>query len=130
MIESNQQNTLRERLKTVIEAVRYQIRWKPGCGEVHLRKRISRGHLEKNATLADYHSVIWKVLAGPDAEVYLYKYGGTEYPTIVANIENAWWLVMFDWNGVMETAFVVSNPQAYLQKPEFEDIGTLTEVMQ
>jgi len=64
-----------------------------------------------------------------EARVFLYHYGIDVYPTIVAQVGNAQWLVMFDLNGIMETAFILESPERYLAKREFEAIGSLAEVL-
>ena len=48
--------------------------------------------------------------------------------TVVATVDTRQWLVMFTYDGVMESAFVVERPERYLSKPGFEWIGSLNEV--
>jgi len=48
--------------------------------------------------------------------------------TVVAAVDTRQWLVMFAYDGVMESAFVVERPERYLSKPGFEWIGSLNEV--
>ena len=50
------------------------------------------------------------------------------YVTVVATVHTQQWLVMFTYNGVLESAFVVENPERYLSKPGFEWIESLGEV--
>lgn len=111
-----------------IKAVRAQIRWKPNSAMHHLQKRKSRGHLPANATLKDYENIILKVLQNKSAEVYHYWYNRMPYVTVVSAIENKHWLVMFSYDGILESCFVLERPERYLDKPGFERIGFLGEV--
>jgi hypothetical protein len=36
---------------------------------------------------------------------------------------------MFSFEGIMESAVVIENPQIYLSPPQFEQIGLLGEVL-
>jgi hypothetical protein len=45
------------------------------------------------------------------AEVFVYRWGDTVYPTIVAEVEGVRWLVMVCLNSVMETAFPPEDPE-------------------
>jgi hypothetical protein len=93
-----------------------------------LLKRKLRGHLPPSATLADYEQTIRAILTAPDAIVYLYRHETTFYPTVVHLTGGRLWLAMLTPDGVMETAFVVENPDSYLQPSLFERIGLLEEV--
>lgn len=117
--------------KQIVEAillVQQTIRWKPGSLQQHLRTRIRRRHLPNNATVADYEAIIQRTLSTNEAKVYLFSYD-EDYPTIVTLLEEGHWLVMFSLAGIMETAFVVERPEAYLSKPNVRYIGTLQEVL-
>ena len=111
-----------------IEAVRAQVRWKPNSAVRHLRKRKRRGHLPSTATLEDYERIILIVVQDKSAQVYRYWYNRVPYVTVVATVHTQQWLVMFTYNSVLESAFVVENPERYLSKPGFEWIGSLGEV--
>lgn len=111
-----------------IKAVRAQVRWKPNSAVRHLRKRKRRGHLPSTATLEDYERIILTVLQDKSAQVYRYWYSRVPYVTVVATVHTQQWLVMFAYDGVLESAFVVENPERYLSKPGFEWIGSLGEV--
>lgn len=111
-----------------IKTVRSQIRWRPGSALRHLQKRKLRGHLPATATLADYDAVIRSVLYDISAQVYHYWYNQVAYVTVVSSIENHKWLIMFAYDGVLESAFVVERPEQYLLKPGFEYLGLLGEV--
>jgi len=111
-----------------IKTVRGQIRWKPGSALRHLQKRKLRGHLPVTATLADYDAVIRFVLHDKSAQVYHYWYDQVAYVTVVGSVENRAWLIMFAYDGVLESAFVVERPEQYLRKPGFEYLGLLGEV--
>jgi len=47
------------------------------------------------------------------------------YPTVVCEVGGRVWLVMFSFQGIMESAFVVYDPADYLNPAMFEPIGTL-----
>ncbi len=111
-----------------IEAIRNNIRWKGNSSERHLQKRILRGHLSTTAVLADYEQVIQTVLQDKSAQLFRYWYNRSPYITIVATVQRHQWLVMFSYDCVMESAFVVDRPEHYLNKPGFEYIGLLGEV--
>ena len=111
-----------------IKAVRSQVCWKHNSAERHLCKRKQRRHLPPTATLDDYERIILTVLQDKTGRVYRYWYNGISYVTVVATVDTRQWLVMFAYDGVMESAFVVERPERYLSKPGFEWIGSLNEV--
>ena len=115
-------------LREAIRRARAEISWRPGSAERHLRKRKLRGHLPSTATLEDYEHIILAVLDDSSAQVYRYWYNRVSYVAMVAAIGDQTWLVMFDYNAVLESAFVVEHPERYLKKPGFEWIGLLREV--
>lgn len=118
----------RTQLLDAINSVRQELRWKPDSASRHLQKRKRRGHLPKSATLAEYEGVILAVLQDEAAQVYRYWFAQTPYVTVVADVEKRRWLVMFSYDGVLESAFVIERPERYLRKPGFELIGRLDEV--
>jgi hypothetical protein len=75
-----------------IEAVRAQVRWKPGSAMRHLRKRKLQGHLPPTAILEDYERIISDVLRDKSAQVYLYWYERMPYVTVVATVQAQQWL--------------------------------------
>jgi len=93
-----------------------------------LQKRKLRGHLPETATIEDYERVILAVLQDESAQVFRYWYNRLPYVTMVATVQARTWLVMFSYDSVMESAFVVECPQHYLSKPGFERVGLLGEV--
>ena len=111
-----------------IRKVRVKIQWKPNSAARHLQKRKLRGHLPPTATLEDYDRTILSVLQDKSAQVYRYWYDGIPYVTVITTIQGQQWLVMFAYDAVLESAFVVEHPQRYLKKPGFEWIGLLGEV--
>ena len=60
--------------------------------------------------------------------MFVYRWGETLYPTVVAEVEGARWLVMFDLDGMMETAFPPEDPERYLVNLRFQRLGTLEEL--
>lgn len=115
-------------IAVAIRAVQTYIRWKPGSLDRHLNTRKKRNHLPPQVTAADYEAIIQGVLTEDANIVYLFHMNGVDYVTIVEPTERPW-LVMFDLNGLMETAFIVENPQSYLNKREFSQIGTVQRVL-
>jgi hypothetical protein len=95
----------------------------------HLLKRKLRGHLSAEATLDDYKRIISTVLENADAQVYTYWHCDTPYVAVVAIIQGRHWLAMFALDGLMESAYVVENPDHYLSKPVFDLLGPLSEVL-
>ncbi|VXD12003.1 hypothetical protein [Planktothrix paucivesiculata] len=111
-----------------IGKVRDLIIWKPGKADSHLVKRVRLGHLPDDATLEQYNTIIAFVVNNPDANIYLYAYGETIYPTLVANVENHLWLVMIGLDGVLETAFPPDDPEGYLSNSAFIYLGSVKEL--
>lgn len=120
---------LRAQIVTAIQSVKLQVNWRPGSAARHLLKRKLRGHLPTEATLSDYEHIIQTVLKEAQAKVYIYRHNDIPYVAVLAVIQSYHWLVMFALDGLMESAYVVENPDAYLGKPVFELIGLLSEVL-
>lgn len=120
-----------EQITHVIAAIRRlqeQVRWKPGKTDQHLQKRIALGHLPAGATEAVYEALILRVIRTSTAEVLVYHWGESIYPTVVSDIDGSLWLVMLGLDGVMETAFPPADPDTYLASPQFLRLGTLEEI--
>lgn len=113
---------------SAIQSARRLLRWRPAKAHEHLAKRLRLGHLPPGATLGDYEALIHRILRAPDAEVYLFTFHQTFYPTLVYTIAGGLWLVMLDLEGGMETAFLVELPQLYFADPRFERLGLLQEL--
>lgn len=120
---------MKSQIARAIQLVRTEICWKPNSAERHLEKRKRRKHLPEEATLDDYENIIRQVLHDESAQIYLFWYENVPYVTIVTVIENNTWLVMFDLDGLMETAFVVKRPNNYLGTPDYQYVGLLSEVL-
>ena len=118
----------RSQIVEAIKAIGVGIRWKADSAERHLQKRIARGHLPTAATMEDYEHVIHSVLQDESAQVFRYWYNRKPYLTLVSAVQSKQWLVMFSYDGIMETAFIIDRPEQYLNKPGFEEIGALSEV--
>ena len=116
-------------LRRAIRYIRKQINWKPGKAQAHLDKRISRGHLGSKTTLAEYEAIITTVLFHPDAVVYVYRYGVTDYPTVVAPCGGRLWLVMVGPEGIMEMAFPPDDTGTYFSDPRYIFVGKLKELL-
>jgi hypothetical protein len=104
------------------------VHWRPGKHAQHLTKRIELGHLPVGTTLAEYEAIIIHVISISTAEVFVYRWGETLYPTVVAEVEGTRWLVMIGLDGIMETAFPPENPATYLANLRFQRLGTLEEL--
>jgi hypothetical protein len=60
--------------------------------------------------------------------VFIYRWDETLYPTVVAEVEGARWLVMVALDSIMATAFPPEDPETYLAKLRFQRLGTLEEL--
>ncbi len=122
---------MEEQTARVIAALRRlqgQVRWKPGKAAQHLQKRIALGHLPAGTTEAGYEALILRVIRAPTAEILVYHWGESLYPTVVSNLDGSRWLVMMGLNGIMETAFPPADPDTYLANSQFRRLGTLEEL--
>lgn len=116
-------------LSQAIHRIQTQLRWKPGSAEWHLKQRIRRGHLPVTATLSEYEALIQTVVHGPTALVYIFWHKDDPYISIVDDIDDKHWLVMFALSGVLESAYIVERPHLYLNKSDFEYVDLLAKVM-
>ena len=116
------------RVIDAIRRLRQGLRWKPGKETQHLAKRIELGHLPVGTTLAEYEAIIIRVISTSAAEVFVYRWGETLHPTVVAEVEGARWLVMVGPDSTMETAFPPEDPETYLANLRFQRLGTLEEL--
>jgi hypothetical protein len=87
------------------------VRWRPGKNTQHLAKRIELGQLPVGTSLAEYEAIIIRIIRTSTAEVFVYRWEDTVYPTIVADVERVRWLVMVGLDSVMETAFPPEHPE-------------------
>lgn len=116
-------------LATLIHRLRRGVTWKPSAAARHLQKRKLRGHLPADATLADYEATIRRVLETKDASIYVYDAGESAYLSVAAWLDGRLWLVIASFAGIMETGFVVENPDSYLERSTFQYVGQISEVM-
>jgi hypothetical protein len=116
------------RIADAIRRLREGVRWRLGNNAQHLAKRIELGHLPIGTTLAEYEAIIIRVISTSTAEVFVYRWGETLYPTIVAEVAGVRWLVMVGLDSVMETAFPPEDPETYLANLRFQRRGTLEEL--
>ncbi len=122
--------SLRAQVANSIHRVQSGVRWKPGKGRQHLEKRIRLGHLPPATTLAEYEKVILSIVSHPDAFVYVYRYGSTDYSTLVAPYKGRVWLAMFSLKGIMETAFPLDEPDTYFDDdPRYIPVGPAGEIL-
>ena len=118
----------RELTSSAIQRLQKRLKWRPGKAAVHLSKRIAPGHLPTEATLADYEAVILRAINTHDAEVFVYLWDDTVYPTAVAELDGTRWLIMMGLDGTMETAFPPEDPDVYLADQRFRRLGILKEL--
>jgi hypothetical protein len=130
---SNTPLPLNENLRTLlIDAIRHiraKVRWKAGKDIEHLEKRIRFGHLAVSTTIAQYESIITEVVHDNRAEIYLFQYRDSLYPTFVSTVQGTVWLVMIGLNGVIETAFPPSDPDTYLSDPAYLYVSEVEELL-
>ncbi len=116
------------RIVDAIHRLRERIRWRLGKNAQHLAKRIELGHLPVGTTLAEFEVIISRVINTSTAEVFIYRWGETLYPTVVAEVDGTLWLVMIGLDSIMETAFPPENSATYLANLRFQRLGTLEEL--
>jgi hypothetical protein len=117
-------------LAQAIRRVQSGVRWKAGKGDQHLAKRIRQGHLPATTALDEYEAIIQAIASHPEASVYVYQFGPTDYPTVVAPYQGRIWLAMFNLDGVMETAFPPDEPDTYFNAdPRYIPVGSLREIL-
>ena len=109
--------------------VRAAGRWKPGRDIPHLHKRQRRRHLPSDASMETYNQMIRDLVHTPDGLVYHYLVGGQHYYAARGKINRSEWLVIFDAQGVLETAFPPTDMSRYLDSHGFEYVGTVEEVL-
>jgi len=112
-----------------LRRVRAQLRWKPGRDIAHLRKRQRRGHLLAEASMETYNQLIQNLVHAPDSLAYRYPVGEHSYYAIRGRVEQREWLVIFDVQGVLETAFPPTDIEGYLSRQGFEYVGTVGEIL-
>lgn len=116
-------------IPALIQQLRIEVTWKPGAASRHLLKRKLRGHLPLEASLADYDRLIRRLFENNDAAIYVYYTREAAYLAVASRYNDSLWLSIASFDGVMETAFVVENPDAYLQREPFRFMGLMNEVM-
>jgi len=123
------ESDLSQAIPGLIQQLRNEVIWKPGAASRHLLKRKLRGHLPIDATLANYNQLITQLLEFNDAPIYVYYTGESAFLAVASTISDKVWLVIASFDGIMETAFIVENPDAYLQREPFRFVGLMNEVM-
>ena len=116
------------RIADAIRRLREGVRWRPEKDVQHLAKRIELGHLPVGTTLAEYEAIIIRVIRTSTAEVFVYRWGESLYPTVIAEVEGVRWLVMVGLDSIMETAFPPEDTVTYLTNRRFQRLGTLEEL--
>ena len=112
-----------------LRKVRAQRQWKPGRDIAHLRKRQRRGHLLAEAAMETYNQLIQNLVHAPDSLTYRYPVGEHSYYAVRGKVEQREWLVIFDAQGILETAFPPTDIEGYLTRQGFEYVGTVGEIL-
>ncbi len=76
-----------------------------------------------------YNQLIRAVVHAPESLVYHYPVGGQHYYAVRGTINRSEWLVIFDAQGILETAFPPTDMPRYLDSHGFEYVGTGEEVL-
>ena len=118
-----------QNIRAAVLKVQAQIRWKPGKELQHLQTRIEYGHLPSSATMLEYEAIIQHIIHDGNAEIFAYIWPNAVYATVVSYYMGNRWLVMFSFNGVMETAFPPTDPEEYLADSRFRYMSTLQELI-
>lgn len=87
------------------------------------------GHLSPEASLADYNSLIRKLIEDGSNLVYLYIFATKHYYAVRGKVKDADWLVIFGKDGVMETAFPPWDIDNYIESRGFRLLGKVKEVI-
>ncbi|MDH7504847.1 MAG: hypothetical protein QHH25_01705 [Candidatus Acetothermia bacterium] len=95
----------------------------------HLEKRRVMGHLPPSSSLKDYNSLISRLVEKEENLVYLYEFGRTRYYAVRGGLKGVEWLVIFDRDGVVETAFPPEDLEGYLERRGFHSLGKIGEVL-
>lgn len=77
----------------------------------------------------DYEQIIQTILSAAQAEIYVYYAGEEPYLTVAARLDDRVWLVIAAFDGLLETAFIVENPETYLRRLAFQWVGKMSEVV-
>jgi hypothetical protein len=109
--------------------VRALRQWKPGRDVAHLRKRQRRGHLPAEADMETYNQLIQNLVHTLDSLTYCYPVGEHRYYAVRGKVEQREWLIIFDAQGILETAFPPTDIEGYLNRQGFEYVGTVGEIL-
>lgn len=120
---------LQVQVANAIRLVQEQTRWRPGKDQIHLAKRIRLGHIPPEGSIAEYNAIIQFIVSNKEASVYVYQFGNTYYPTVVATYQTQLWLAMFGMDGIMETAFPPDDPENYFQDTRYRLVGKLEDIL-
>jgi hypothetical protein len=88
------------------------------------------GHLPPSASLEEYNQIITTLLQMPENVVYYYPFGQSSFYAVSGRIGATIWVVIFNPDGVMETAFPPTDPDGYIARRGFQVIGSIGEVME
>lgn len=112
-----------------LRQVRARQQWKPGRDTAHLRKRQRKGHLPAEASMETYNRLIQDLVHTPGSLIYRYPVGEHHYYAVRGRADDREWLVIFDAQGVLETAFPPNDMDGYLNSQGFEYLGTVGEIL-
>ena len=112
-----------------LRQVRARQQWKPGRDIIHLRKRQRKGHLPVEASMETYNQLIRDLVHAPGSLTYRCPVGERSYYAVRGRAGDREWLVIFDAQGLLETAFPLNDMDGYLSSQGFEYLGTVGEVL-
>jgi len=124
--------TTRESLleaSVALDALRNEVRWRPGKDEKHLAKRKAMGHLPQHFSLGDYNALINELIRDDRGIVYLYGFIAERYYAVKGSIRGIDWIAIFGKDGIMETAFPPEDIERYTENRGFRLLGRIEEVM-
>lgn len=127
--ETEKGDNYRFEASAALRAVREEICWRTSKDLQHLKKRKEMGHLPKDFSMEDYNSLIEKLIGKDDNFVYLYVFGSKRYYAVRGEFLTAQWLVIFDKQGIIETAFPPYDIKSYLKNRGFVLIGRIGEIL-
>lgn len=111
----------------VLWSIQTEVKWKPDKDRQHLAKRKALSHLSENASIEMYNDLICSLVLGPGM-VFRYRFGGVDYFAVPGVAQGRNWLVIFDVDGIMETAFPPDDIEHYLAKRAFQYLPTVEEI--
>jgi len=76
-----------------------------------------------------YSQLIRNLVHASESLIYRYPVGEHSYYAVRGRADDREWLVIFDAQGVLETAFPPNDMDKYLNSQGFEYLGTVGEIL-